>query len=230
MEHSISYYKRLLIENIEEKKLSAKQQKLAALTSPKNKINSGDLKAARKGQTLQKEDLSKDKIMAQIMGPDHFLAQTPEIEWKKWDHAAYDGIMNMAKDGYRPVMRTQPTLNTDLDDKNDNESGMSEAQDHEVSMANNSLESIVKAAMDLKSKLGKEEKDIPAWIQDHITNAANYISQAAENYHEYAAEENMDQEVEDEEMPSIPKNTDDTSLQGMMEELFENKRKVKRKK
>ena len=127
-------------------------------------------------------------------------------------------------------MRTQPILNTDLDDKNDNESGMSEAQDHEVSMANNSLESIVKAAMDLKSKLGKEEKDIPAWIQDHITNAANYINQAAENYHEYGEEENMDQEVEDEEMPSIPKNTDDTSLQGMMEELFENKRKVKRKK
>jgi hypothetical protein len=60
-----------------------------------------------------------------------------------------------------------------------------EGEDHEVSMANNSLESIIKAAMELKVKLGDNEKDIPAWIQDHITNAANFISQAAENYHEY---------------------------------------------
>lgn len=64
-----------------------------------------------------------------------------------------------------------------------------EESDHEVSMAHNSLESIIKNAMELKAKLGDEEKDIPAWIQDHITNAANFISQAAENYHEYGEEE-----------------------------------------
>jgi hypothetical protein len=41
--------------------------------------------------------------------------------------------------------------------------------------------------------LGQEEKDIPAWIQDHITNAENYINQASKNYHEYGddAEEDM---------------------------------------
>ena len=33
--------------------------------------------------------------------------------------------------------------------------------------------------------MGEEEKQIPAWIQDHITNSENYISQAASNYHEY---------------------------------------------
>jgi hypothetical protein len=33
--------------------------------------------------------------------------------------------------------------------------------------------------------LGQEEKDIPAWIQDHITNAENFINQASKNYHEY---------------------------------------------
>jgi phage shock protein A len=64
-----------------------------------------------------------------------------------------------------------------------------EGQDHEVSMANNSLDTIIKMATELKSKMGDTEKDIPAWIQDHITNAENYISQASSNYHEYKANE-----------------------------------------
>lgn len=58
------------------------------------------------------------------------------------------------------------------------------SNDHEVSMANNSLDTIIQMANELKTKIGQEEKDIPAWIQDHITNAANFISQAANNYHE----------------------------------------------
>ena len=60
-----------------------------------------------------------------------------------------------------------------------------ESSDHEVSMAQNQLDSIIKAATELKQKMGEEEKQIPAWIQDHITNSENYISQAASNYHEY---------------------------------------------
>ena len=65
------------------------------------------------------------------------------------------------------------------------------SNDHEVSMANNALESIIQHANELKTKLGQEEKDIPAWIQDHITNAENYISQAASNYHEYNTPETV---------------------------------------
>jgi hypothetical protein len=64
-----------------------------------------------------------------------------------------------------------------------------EGQDHEVSMANNSLDSILWAANELKKHLGDQERDIPAWIQDHITNAENYILQAAKNFHDYGAEE-----------------------------------------
>ena len=59
------------------------------------------------------------------------------------------------------------------------------SEDHEVSMAQNQLDSIIKHATELKQKMGEEEKQIPAWIQDHITNSENYISQAASNYHEY---------------------------------------------
>jgi hypothetical protein len=66
---------------------------------------------------------------------------------------------------------------------------LTEGEDHEVSMANNSIDSIIWAAGELKKHLQGGERDIPAWIQDHITNAENYILQAAKNYHEYGAEE-----------------------------------------
>ena len=71
-----------------------------------------------------------------------------------------------------------------------------EGEDHEVSMANNTLDAIIKHATELKSKIGGNEKDIPAWIQDHITNAGNFISQAAENYHEYGKNESK-QEIKE---------------------------------
>jgi hypothetical protein len=86
-----------------------------------------------------------------------------------------------------------------------------ESEDHEVSMAHSSLKSIVSSASQLMNLLGQEEKNIPAWIQDHITNAENYINQAAKNYHDYSHE----QEPEDDEM----------SLQAMMEDLLEAKKK-----
>ena len=59
-----------------------------------------------------------------------------------------------------------------------------ESMDHEVSMAQSSLKAIVSSASQLMNKLGNEERDIPGWIQDHITNAENYIEQANQGYHE----------------------------------------------
>jgi hypothetical protein len=64
-------------------------------------------------------------------------------------------------------------------DKNMNEGG-----DHEVAMAHASLKAIVSSATQLMSKIGEEEINIPAWIQDHITNSENYIEQANQGYHE----------------------------------------------
>jgi hypothetical protein len=57
-------------------------------------------------------------------------------------------------------------------------------EDHEVSMAQSSLKSIMKSAIELHNKLGNMERNIPGWIQDHITNAENYIDQAAQGFHE----------------------------------------------
>jgi hypothetical protein len=56
--------------------------------------------------------------------------------------------------------------------------------DHEVAMAISSLKSIIKSSVTLLNKLGNMERDIPGWIQDHITNAENYIDQAAQGFHE----------------------------------------------
>ena len=64
-----------------------------------------------------------------------------------------------------------------------------EGEDHEVSMGQNQLDTIIKMATELKAKMGENEKEIPAWIQDHISKAENYISQAAGNYHEYGQNE-----------------------------------------
>jgi hypothetical protein len=64
-----------------------------------------------------------------------------------------------------------------------------EEEDHEVSMANNSIDTIIKMATELKAKMGEDEKEIPAWIQDHIAKAENLISQASSNYHEYGTNE-----------------------------------------
>jgi len=62
---------------------------------------------------------------------------------------------------------------------------LKEEEDHEVSMGQNQLDTIIKMATELKEKLGSSEKDIPAWIQDHISKAESYITQASTNYHEY---------------------------------------------
>ena len=64
-----------------------------------------------------------------------------------------------------------------------------EGEDHEVSMGQNQLDTIIKMATELKAKMGQNEKEIPAWIQDHISKAENYISQASSNYHEYGQNE-----------------------------------------
>lgn len=61
---------------------------------------------------------------------------------------------------------------------------LNENEDHEVSMAQNSLKSIISSASQLMSKLGDDERNIPGWIQDHITNAENYIDQANQGFHE----------------------------------------------
>jgi hypothetical protein len=60
---------------------------------------------------------------------------------------------------------------------------LKEGEDHEVSMAQNQLDSIIKNATELKTKIGESEINLPGWIQDHITNSENYVEQANTGYH-----------------------------------------------
>ena len=61
---------------------------------------------------------------------------------------------------------------------------LNEGEDHEVSMAQNSLKAIISAASQLMAKLGDNERNIPGWIQDHIAKSENYIEQANQSFHE----------------------------------------------
>lgn len=56
--------------------------------------------------------------------------------------------------------------------------------DHEVGMAMGQLDAIVKNATELKGKIGTEEKNLPGWIQDHISQALELIIQTNTGYHE----------------------------------------------
>ena len=61
---------------------------------------------------------------------------------------------------------------------------LQEAEDHEVGMAQGQLAAIIKAATELQAKLGATEKNVPGWIQGHITSAYEYLKQANDNFHE----------------------------------------------
>lgn len=63
---------------------------------------------------------------------------------------------------------------------------MRESSDHEVSMAQSQLSSAEKNLKTLKKKLGKKEKDIPAWVQAKISDTAHNMDAAA-TYNEGAA-------------------------------------------
>jgi hypothetical protein len=56
-------------------------------------------------------------------------------------------------------------------------------QDHEVSMAGGQIDDIIKNATELKAKVGEKEMNLPGWIQDHISQAQNFINQANTSFH-----------------------------------------------
>jgi len=86
-------------------------------------------------------------------------------------------------------------------------------EDHEASMANSTLDSIIKHATELKGKIGMEEKDIPAWIQDHIAVAENNLDQANTSYHEYGDEEKTDKPV-DQDMAAMAESVNEAAPEG----------------
>ena len=86
-------------------------------------------------------------------------------------------------------------------------------EDHEVSMASKTLDSIIRHATELKGKIGMQEKDIPAWIQDHIAVAENNLDQANTSYHEYGDEEKTDKPV-DQDMAAMAESINEVAPEG----------------
>lgn len=60
----------------------------------------------------------------------------------------------------------------------------SHSNDHEVSMAEKQLEDIIRNSIELIQKLGSDERNIPGWISDHISQSQNFINQANYGFHE----------------------------------------------
>ena len=58
-----------------------------------------------------------------------------------------------------------------------------ETKDHEVSMAGGQLDDIIRNATELKGKVGEKEMNLPGWIQDHISQAMQFINQANTGFH-----------------------------------------------
>jgi hypothetical protein len=50
-------------------------------------------------------------------------------------------------------------------------------------MAGGQLDDIIRNATELKGKVGQEEINLPGWIQDHISQAMQFINQANTGYH-----------------------------------------------
>ena len=78
-----------------------------------------------------------------------------------------------------------PSIDKTSDDEHQEDE---HGQDHEVGMAQNLLDDIIKNATELKQKIGNDEMNLPGWIQDHISQSQNYINQANTGYHELSEE------------------------------------------
>ena len=89
-----------------------------------------------------------------------------------------------------------------------------EEEKHEVFMAQKNLETIIKSATELLHKLGEEEREVPAWIADHITKSETYIEQANDGF--YFEDEDGEEDAiytSEEE----PEHNDDMDLSSLME-------------
>lgn len=204
--NSISFFKALLMKEMSEE-LTGGQKKLD-VAEPKGKITGADFAALRAKKDVKKEDSQLEEKVDMDQLSFELSRLKKENPGKKISYI----FKQDSPKGY--VFFIDGKL-------------VKEGEDHEVSMANNSLESIIKSAMELKMKLGGNERDIPGWIQDHITNAENYIDQASQGFHElHGGEHDMD-ELPDgtEELPAGDEEDAQMTLQSMMEDLLEVKKK-----
>jgi len=171
MSKNINFFKALVIREMKEKELSPKQKQIAKLNEPKDQLDAGDFKKLN----------DKSKVSE---GEDHEVASALNRLHK--NKPLKTGDITTIKYGKYKGKKVKITADLgngrykiDLINKD-----IKESEDHEVSMAQSSLKEIISNASQLMEKIGQQEKDIPGWIQDHITNAENYINQANKGYYD----------------------------------------------
>lgn len=127
------------------------------------------LKKLKEETELSEEQAVKlDELIAQLEALDPVGKEDGDID-NDGDKDSSDKYLQARRDAIGKAMKKEGA----------------EGEDHEVSMGQSTLDSIIRHATELKSKLGQNEKDIPAWIQDHIAVAENNLDQANTSYHEY---------------------------------------------
>ena len=95
------------------------------------------------------------------------------------------GAYRLGEDGGEQVFNKMTEL---LKHKNKMNEGP-ETPDHEVGMANGQLDDIIRNATELKGTVGEKEMNLPGWIQDHISQAQNFINQANTGVHKLDGEQ-----------------------------------------
>lgn len=131
------------------------------------------LKKLKEETELSEEQSAKlDELIAQLEAMDPVGKEDGDID-NDGDKDSSDKYLQARRDAIGKAMKKEGA----------------EGEDHEVSMATKTLDSIIRHATELKGKLGMDEKDIPAWIQDHIAVAENNLDQANTSYHEYGQNE-----------------------------------------
>ena len=131
------------------------------------------LKKLKEETELSEEQSAKlDELIAQLEALDPVGKEDGDID-NDGDKDSSDKYLQARRDAIGKAMKKEGA----------------EGEDHEVSMATKTLDSIIRHATELKGKLGMDEKDIPAWIQDHIAVAENNLDQANTSYHEYGQKE-----------------------------------------
>jgi len=83
------------------------------------------------------------------------------------------GAYRLGEDGGEQVFNKMTEL---LKHKQNEET--EKGSDYEVSMSQKQMEAIIKNTTELRGKMGTAEFNVPAWVQDHISQALNFITQA----------------------------------------------------
>jgi hypothetical protein len=145
------------------------------LTNPKawNAVNEKDIPMKHKIKVYEK--LGGAYRLGEDGGEQVFNKMTELLKHKMQEATTYKkSKSSVSYKTLKPEMQSA----TDTVDFDVEEPVVKEDDDYEVSMSQKQLDGIIKDATELKQKMGEQEFNVAAWVQDHISQASNFINQA----------------------------------------------------